>query len=241
MKIEIDTHTHTLASGHAYNTIREMAAMAAKKGLKGLAITEHAPEMPGTCHLYYFQNLRIVLRRMCGIELMLGTELNILDEEGEVDLSQKILQELDIAIASMHTPCFQEERSKERVMKAYRNVMQNEYVDIIGHPDDGRFPIDYAELVKEAKRTGTLLEVNNSSLRPEGFRVNTRENSLRILEECKRQGAMIVLGSDSHVDVDIAEFPYAQSVLEEIDFPEELIANVTLERLKTSLKRNKKM
>lgn len=241
MKIEIDTHTHTLASGHAYNTIREMAAMAAKKGLKGLAITEHAPEMPGTCHLYYFQNLRIVPRRMCGIELMLGTELNILDEEGEVDLSQKILQELDIAIASMHTPCFQEERSKERVMKAYRNVMQNEYVDIIGHPDDGRFPIDYAELVKEAKRTGTLLEVNNSSLRPEGFRVNTRENSLRILEECKRQGAMIVLGSDSHVDVDIAKFPYAQSVLEEIDFPEELIANVTLERLKTSLKRNKKM
>ena len=47
MKIEIDTHSHTLASGHAYNTIREMAQTAAEIGLKGLAITEHAPEMPG--------------------------------------------------------------------------------------------------------------------------------------------------------------------------------------------------
>ena len=46
MKIEIDTHTHTLVSGHAYNTLREMAHMAADKGLKGLAITEHAPKMP---------------------------------------------------------------------------------------------------------------------------------------------------------------------------------------------------
>ena len=48
MKIEIDTHSHTLVSGHAYNTLREMAHMAAEKGLKGLAVTEHAPEMPGS-------------------------------------------------------------------------------------------------------------------------------------------------------------------------------------------------
>ena len=60
MRVEIDTHTHTLASGHAYNTLNEMAQAAADKGLKGLAITEHAPEMSGTCHLFYFQNLRIV-------------------------------------------------------------------------------------------------------------------------------------------------------------------------------------
>ena len=52
---------------------------------------------------------------------------------------------------------------------------------------------------------------------------------------------MIVLGTDSHVDVDIAEYGYAIEVLREVDFPEELIANVTLEKLKLSLKRNKKV
>ena len=52
MRVEIDTHTHTLASGHAYNTIREMARAAKDKGLKALAITEHAPEMPVSGYYY---------------------------------------------------------------------------------------------------------------------------------------------------------------------------------------------
>ena len=179
MRVEIDTHTHTLASGHAYNTMNEMAKAAADKGLKGLAITEHAPEMPGTCHLYYFQNLRNVPRKRFGIELLLGTELNIMNAEGKVDLSEDVLKTLDIAIASIHIPCFRDERTVENVTAAYENVMENPYVDIIGHPDDGRFPVDMKRLVSKAKKTGTLLEVNNSSLRPEGFRENTKENCLR--------------------------------------------------------------
>ena len=241
MRVEIDTHTHTLASGHAYNTINEMAMTAADKGLKGLAITEHAPQMPGTCHLFYFQNLRVVPRERYGIELLLGTELNIMNEDGEVDLPEETLKTLDIAIASMHTPCFKGERTVEKVTAAYEKVMEHRYVDIIGHPDDGRFPVDMERLVSQAKKTGTLLEVNNSSLRPDGFRENTRENCLRMLKECKKQGAMIVLGSDSHVDVDIAEYPYAEEVLKKADFPEELIANLSLEKLKASLKHNKKL
>ena len=241
MRVEIDTHTHTLASGHAYNTINEMAKTAADKGLKGLAITEHAPQMPGTCHLFYFQNLRVVPRERYGIELLLGTELNIMNEDGEVDLPEETLKTLDIAIASMHTPCFKGERTVEKVTAAYEKVMEHRYVDIIGHPDDGRFPVDMERLVSQAKKTGTLLEVNNSSLRPDGFRENTRENCLRMIKECKKQGAMIVLGSDSHVDVDIAEYPYAEEVLRKADFPEELIANLSLEKLKASLKHNKKL
>ena len=62
MKFIADTHSHTLASGHAYSTITEMAAAAAAKGLEVLALTEHAPEMPGTCGLFYFQNLDVVPR-----------------------------------------------------------------------------------------------------------------------------------------------------------------------------------
>lgn len=241
MRVEIDTHTHTLASGHAYNTINEMAKTAADKGLKGLAITEHAPQMPGTCHLFYFQNLRVVPRKRYGIELLLGTELNIMNEDGEVDIPEETLKTLDIAIASMHTPCFKGERTVEKVTAAYEKVMEHRYVDIIGHPDDGRFPVDMERLVSQAKKTGTLLEVNNSSLRPDGFRENTRENCLRMIKECKKQGAMIVLGSDSHVDVDIAEYPYAEEVLKKADFPEELIANLSLEKLKACIKHGKKL
>ena len=61
MNIELDTHTHTLASGHAYSTITEMIDAAVDKGLKLLAITEHAPAMPGSCKDFYFYNLKIFI------------------------------------------------------------------------------------------------------------------------------------------------------------------------------------
>ena len=73
----LDLHTHTLVSGHAYCSLREMAKAAADKGLEVLGITEHAPAMPGTCHKYYFENLKIVPREMYGIQLLLGSEVNI--------------------------------------------------------------------------------------------------------------------------------------------------------------------
>lgn len=241
MKIGIDTHSHTLVSGHAYNTLREMASMAAEKGLEGLAVTEHAPEMPGSCQIYYFQNLKVVPRFMCGIHLLLGTELNIMDRDGKVDLPQEVIKSMDIAIASMHTPCFGDERTQENVMKAYLAVMENPYVDIIGHPDDGRFPANYEMLAKEAKRTGTLLEVNNCSLRPEGYRVNTTENCLKMLEACKKEGAMVVLGSDAHVDLDIAGYHYAEMICRKAEFPEELVANTSYEKLISVLKHRKKV
>ena len=237
----MDLHTHTIASGHAYNTMNEMAKAAADKGLKGLAITEHAPEMPGTCHLYYFQNLRIVPRKRFGIELLLGTELNIMNAEGKVDLSEDVLKTLDIAIASIHIPCFRDERTVENVTAAYENVMENPYVDIIGHPDDGRYPVDYEQLAKKAKETGTVLEVNNGSLRPGGFRVDTRKNDLKMLEYCKKYEVPVTMGSDAHMDVDLADYSYALPVIEESHFPEELIVNTSAELLKSCIQYKRNM
>ena len=62
MKVAVDTHTHTLSSGHAYNTIREMAYMASQMGLEALAITDHGPEMKGGPHKYHFHNMKILPR-----------------------------------------------------------------------------------------------------------------------------------------------------------------------------------
>ena len=185
MKIAIDTHSHTIASGHAYCTIREMASAAAKKGLQGLAITEHAPTMPGTCHPFYFSNLKVIPRQMSGVEMLFGVELNILDADGTIDLSEALLKEMDLVIASLHLPCFAKGATKETYTEAYLKVMENPYVNIIGHPDDGRIPVDYEKIVEAAAKYGKILEVNNSSLTPGGFRQNARENQHTILELCK--------------------------------------------------------
>ena len=240
MNIEIDTHAHTLVSGHAYNTIREMAQMAAEKGLKGLALTEHAPAMPGSTNLYYFQNLRIVPREMYGVKLLLGTELNILDDEGNVDLPENVVKSLDIAIASIHPLCFQEAREKVNIMSAYRNAMEHPWIDIIGHPDDGIYPLEYEPIVEAAKETNTLLEVNNNSLNPVGSRKHTRENLIAMLELCKEYKQPVIMNSDSHVFCDVARRDFSEKLIKEIDFPEELIVNRSVDVFKEYIHRKYK-
>ena len=236
----LDLHTHTIVSGHAYSTLREMAKAASDKGLELLGITEHAPKMPGTCHLFYFDNLRIVPRELYGIELVLGSEVNILDAKGTVDLPQKTMEKLDIIIASLHTPCMEPGSCQENT-EAYLNAMKNPCVNIIGHPDDGRYPVDYEQLAKKAKETGTVLEVNNGSLRPGGFRVDTRKNDLKMLEYCKKYEVPVTMGSDAHMDVDLADYSYALPVIEESHFPEELIVNTSAELLKSCIRYKRNM
>lgn len=220
----MDLHTHTLASGHAYNTMKEMAQAAADKGLKLLGITEHAPAMPGTCQHFYFHNLKVVERHMFGVELLLGAEVNIQDYEGHVDLSDRELAGLDVVIASLHTPCIKPGNEKENT-QAYLKAMENPYINIIGHPDDGRFPVDYQALVEGAKEHGVVLELNNHSLDPKCTRTGAEENDQKMLEWCKQYGQLVVVDSDAHTDAQVGEFGYAKQLLEEMSFPEELVLN----------------
>lgn len=61
--LQLDIHTHSIMSGHAYGTIREMAKAAQNKGLKLLGISEHGPGIPGTCAPIYFSNLAMAPRQ----------------------------------------------------------------------------------------------------------------------------------------------------------------------------------
>lgn len=227
----MDLHTHTIASGHAYNTLREMAKAASEKGLEILGITEHAPMMPGTCHNFYFHNLKTVPRELYGIRLLLGVELNILNPDGEVDLKERELKDLDIAIASLHLPCMKP-GTKEENTCAYLNAMKNPYVNIIGHPDDGRYEVDYLALVQGAKEFGKVLELNNHSLEPSCFRQNARENDREMLQLCMKYQVPVVMDSDAHFDTHIAGFDSARGLLEELDFPEELVLNRSVDALR---------
>lgn len=224
MNSKMDLHTHTIASGHAYNTRKEMIEAAYEKGLELLAITEHAPAMPGSCQQIYFSNFRVLPRRHESMTVLYGAELNILDYVGHVDLPNEILQEMDVVLASIHPPCYVSGTMKENTA-AYLGAMKNPYVNIIAHPDDSRFPIDYEEVVKAAKEYHVLLEVNNTSVSPLSFRMNARENYLRMLDLCARYQVPIVVDSDAHVDVLVGSQEYALELLAETGFPEELIIN----------------
>ena len=231
MNIVLDTHAHTIVSGHAYNTIKEMVVAAKEKGLEAIALTEHAPNLPGTTGLFYFDNLTILPREMQGVHMLFGSEVNILDEYGNIDLPDRVCNKLDLVIASIHTPCYGESKGIVKNTQAYINVMKHPDIHIIGHPDDGRFPVDYDTLVAAAKENHVMVELNNSSLNPNGVRPNCRENQLAIMEMCEKYHAMVSLGSDAHMDLDLGNLKRVEEIMKEAKFPEELVINTSYEKL----------
>lgn len=118
MKYVLDSHTHTIASGHAYSTLHEMVREAADKGLELLGITEHSMTMPGTCHEYHFQNMRMLPREMYGIQVMHGAEVNIIGFDGSMDMQDTLLKKMDVVIASCICPVSNRER-KRRIQKPF--------------------------------------------------------------------------------------------------------------------------
>ncbi len=240
MKYVLDTHSHTLASGHAYSTIKEMVEAAKDRKLELLAITEHGSSMPGSCTEIYFANLRVVPREMMGVKLLLGSELNIMDYEGHLDMNDYTYKVLDIIIASMHIGIVKPGTMEENT-NAVVEAMKNPYVNIIGHPDDMRYPVDYETLVKAARDHHVLLELNNSSLKPGGFRKNSDNNDITMLNLCKKYDVPIVIGSDAHIANDVGDFECAQKIIELTEFPQELIINTSVDKLMGFLKLKKKL
>lgn len=226
----LDMHTHTVASGHAYNTIYEMVHSAADKGLQLLGIADHGPAMPGSAQAIYFSNFKMLPRKIGGIRVMFGCELNILDYEGHVDLPEHILVRQDYAVASIHGLCYESGTAAQNTA-AYINVMKNPLIHIIGHPDDARFPVDYDTLVAAAKEHHTLLEVNSNSMGPTSVRPGARDQYLIMLEYCKKYRQSVIIDSDAHCEVDVGNHFRAIDLLEEVGFPPELVVNRSLEAL----------
>ena len=169
MKFVIDAHTHTIASGHAYSTILENVDYASRNGIELLGITDHAPAMEGGTKPAYFLNFAAVPREISGLQLRMGAELNIIDYDGNVDLDKFYLEKMDYAIASLHPPCIPFGTLEENTNAILRS-MENPYVKILGHPGDPRYPIDCKAIVDKSEETGTVIEINNASLIPDGFR-----------------------------------------------------------------------
>lgn len=230
-----DMHTHSIASGHGTScTITNMAKQAAQKGLKLLGITDHGPATLAAGTPSYFRSLTYSPKRRFGIELMYGVELNILDLNGTVDLKEDLLQRLDYAIASMHTPNFKSLSMQENT-SAYINVMKNPHVKILGHCDNPHYPVNYDAIVSCAKEQGVLMEINEASLAPYGYRGDTRANTIEILRCCQKYQVPIILSSDSHGAEHIGDFTYASNIVHQMMFPESLIYNNSLPKLKVFL------
>ncbi len=240
MKILTDLHTHTLASGHAFSTLYENICAAKEKGLELIAMTDHAPTLPDSPHEWHFQTLHNIPKVYNGVKVLTGVELNILNKSGEIDLCEEYLKhKVDIAIASIHEPVYQEEPFGDHT-ETWLNVIKNPYVDILGHSGSPKFPYDIEAVVESAKKANVCIEINNHSFM---VRKANIERCREIAMACKKIGAKVVVSSDAHFMSQIGTNENALKILEEIDFPEELIMNLNAQRVIKYLetKKNKKL
>jgi putative hydrolase len=228
-----DCHTHTILSGHAFGTIRELAVEAAARGLKILGTTEHGPGIPGTCNPILFRNFVDAPRVLYGVEMLYGSETNVLNS-GEVDLDQRHLNCLDYAIAGIHGLCYEDVgavRNTDNVI----SCMKNPKVKFISHPDADTYPMDYVALVQGAKEYGCALELNNSSLRKPKLRPGCIKNYEIMLPLCVEYGVDIIVNTDSHDADQVGDFALAQTMLERLGIPDDRILNNDIQKLKAFL------
>jgi len=237
MEILVDLHCHTVASTHAHSTILENITAAKKKGLEAIAITNHCPPLEDAPHIYHFVNLSTLPQVIDGFRVFRGCEANIINLNGDLGVDNSILKALDIVIASIHNPVYRDIGAEDNT-SAYINALENPYVDIIGHSGNPRCPFDVERVLARAKELNKFIEINENTfcIRPDNVSV-CKEIALC----AKYLKTNVVVNSDAHIATNVGNVERAMKILNEIDFPEELIANRSFEAFKKAISPRKQI
>jgi len=181
------------------NSIEEMAKAAAKEGLEYIAITDHTKRLAMTHGLdenriqAQWREIDAVNKKLGGkIKILKGTECDIL-KDGSLDLPDKILAKCDIVGVAVHSYF---NLSREDQTKRIKRAMENPHADILFHPT-GRlinrrkaYEVDIDEIIKTAKNTGTILEIDAF---PD--RLDLKDEHIR---KCVEVGVRMSIDSDAH-------------------------------------------
>lgn len=224
MKILVDTHSHTVASTHAYSTVGEYFTQAKRKGLQMFSLTEHGPQMPDSPHPWHFGNRAVIPRIIDNVACLRAIEANILPEDGDLDIPKGLMPYLDFAIASFHEPVFQPDTLKSHT-RAVINAIESGDCQIIGHPGNPNYPLDYAEVIRAARDNNVLIEINNSSFTHS--RLGSEVNCLKIMELVDQLDWKATFASDAHIAFHVGESSTSVAKARSIGFPENRIANRT--------------
>lgn len=233
MQYPVDTHTHTVASSHAYSTLHDYINVAKQKGVRLFATTDHGPDMADAPHFWHFVNLRVVPRMVDGVGILRGIEANIKNVAGEIDFFGDYLQQLDIVLAGFHEPVFAPS-DKATHTEAMVNTIKSGKVDIITHPGNPAYPIDINVVAQAAAEFGVALEINNSSF--ETSRRGSEGNCTALAKAAKQYGTQLVMASDSHIAFSLGGFEQALAIIDAAQYPRERLLNCSPLTLLTFLK-----
>ncbi|SFG13518.1 PHP domain-containing protein [Oribacterium sp. WCC10] len=264
--IKCDTHTHTLYSRHAYSTIKENVEAASEVGLELLVSTDHFSGMQWTDYKnsknyqYLFTSPMTWPDVWMGVRLLSGCEADIVGLNGElfgqdISVTESIVgdpfkvpttlyehttKNMDYVIASIHGKSFTKDATRNQMTDMYIKALQQEKVLILGHMGRSGLDVDFKAIAEAAKSMNKLLEVNEHSFDFGEKKTDsiTKRRCRELLEICADIGCHVSIATDAHISTLIGHFDETKKLLEEVHFPEGLIASLNkktfLEALKAS-------
>ncbi len=231
MTINADLHTHTVFS-HGKNTPEEMVLSAIRKGLKKIAITDHAPS-----HIFYgVRNVPKYLEAIHRardkyadqIEVLAGMEFNIVSLNGRMEACDQYLDKLDIVLIGYHKAVryldlqsaahfYLRKGGKNGVGRntlSYIRAMERNRIDILAHPGYG-IPIDHKMLAMACVKNKVAVEVNAS------HHDLTADELLVYINA----GVMFAVNSDAHKKQKMGEFGTVPEWLSQLGVGPERVVN----------------
>jgi putative hydrolase len=233
--LQADLHVHSLFSACGLHTILELLEHGRRIGLKAMAITDHGRAVGGHLTSVFFERFRHPWE---DIRLYKGIELNVMDERGTVDMEWQVMPFVDLLLLGVH-PNIDSNRPK----KIYTDMVlaaldTNPFIDILSHPNDPMYPLDYPEIAQKAKEKGMALELNNSKVL---YKRSTVDDALDLVYACKEAGCLMAVNSDTHALLELGRDDEVRPLLAQAKFPEELIVNRTLETTERFIEGRRKL
>lgn len=236
-----DYHTHTTYSryGHGKGTVLENASVAADKGLKQIAITDH-----GFNHEFYGIKRKNIpqlhedimnAKEITGVDILLGVESNLISVNGDVDVKEEDFEFLDILLMGYHK-LVNMKSIKDKMLLNYANMFSNIFkskervnrnttailkaidkypIDIITHLNYG-FETDTMAVAKLAKQKGVYIELN-------GKRINFTDEEIEMM---KAEGIKFIVDSDAHRPERVGEVNNGMNLIYRHNIPLSQVVNV---------------
>ncbi len=235
-----DYHTHTTYSRHKHGkgTVLENVSVAADKGLKEIAITDH-----GFNHEFFgirrknlpqLQEDILNAKEISGVNILLGVEANLISLDGDIDVKEEDYEYLDILLMGYHKLVHMNSLrdkmklnwanmlafrpSKERINRnttAFLKILDKAPVDVITHLNYG-FETDTIAIAKMAKQKGVFVELN-------GKRINFTEEELLIMRD---EGIKFIVNSDAHTPDKVGEVNNGMNLIYKYNIPLSQVVNV---------------
>lgn len=228
--LKIDLHLHTIASRHAHNTILEYINQAKKLRMKVIGISDHGPsDESTTADEVYFMVIGRIPKVINGIRVLKGIEANIIDSNGNLDISNDTVNRLDYVLANFHEGSIYKDQGIKKNTDAMIKTVRSGKINIISHPfHTAHFPIDITRVAEEACKNNVLLEIDLHYIDRhinKGKSLVYLGNIKEIVRIVKKNKKKIIVNSDSHNIWELADDRPLKKIQKEIGLTNNLIIN----------------